>query len=157
MWDQSDSSLVPWFQQQTLLWAFVPFCNENFCFTIWSSFLFLGENWTRHSLESFTGWLGRSWVSFLASQQRMWDQGCSLCPCGAQLHCWMKVFLNFFFFFFLHSHCVISLPLFTCMSAYWLLCVFQCSNPNCYWSPLSQCSVALQFVLLLTMFNKYVC
>lgn len=58
--------------------------------------------------------------------------------------------------FFLNTHCVTSLPLFTCMSTDWLLCVFHCGNPSCYWSPPSWCNVALQCVLLLTMFNKYV-
>lgn len=164
MWDQSDFSLVPWFQQQTLLWTFVPFCNENFCFRIWSSTLFLSENWTRHSLESFTTAHlagcqlvdeSPSWPAtvlfLLSSQQRMRDQGCSLCPCGALINEGISHIL-----LVLNSRCVISLPLFTGMSADWLLCVFQCSNPSCFWSPPSQCSVVLQFVLLLTMFIKYV-
>lgn len=58
--------------------------------------------------------------------------------------------------FVLNTHCVVSLPLFTCMSTEWLLCIFQCSNPSCYWSSPSQCKVELQCVLLLTMFNRYV-
>lgn len=52
MWDQSDFSLAPWFQQSTLLSAFKSLYNERFHFTFWSNTLLPSENWSGLPLES---------------------------------------------------------------------------------------------------------
>lgn len=70
-----------------------------------SSFQVRTEAGSLWSPSLLWGWPGSSWwmsvlpgqprvLSLLHSQQRMRDQGCSLCPCRAQLHCRVQLSLE---------------------------------------------------------------
>lgn len=111
------------------------------------------------------GWLGSSWrmnvlpgqplCCFSCTPSREWETK-DVLRAPAEHSCPAE--WSYFWIFFCLKYPLCHFPTFIHMYVNRLafLCVFQCSNPNCYWSPPSQCSVALQFVLLLTMFNKYV-